>query len=254
MAEYVTGLVSVIIPVYKVEMFIETTISSVLSQTYPDFEIVVVDDCSPDRSLEIVQRMQKEYSQIRIHSLAQNSGVAVARNAAMDLARGQYVAFLDGDDAWFPEKLEKQITLLHEKAGSFSFTAIEMIDEKGTVVKDKRKIVPAVNYKYLLHNTMIATSSVLVDRALTGAFHMPLRRSGQDYATWLMLLRKGNVAYGVDEALVQYRRTEGSLSSNKAKNIRKVWDIQVQYEGISRFAATFHSLCYAWNGVKKYFF
>ena len=108
-------------------------------------------------------------------------------------------------------------------------------------------------YKYLLHNTIIATSSVVIDRKVLGDFRMPLRRGGQDYATWLMLLRGGAVARGINEALVRYRVADGSLSSNKFKSIRQVWEIQTQDEKIPKISAAFHVMCFGFNAFKKYF-
>lgn len=249
----IEGMVSVISPVYKVEKYIETTIMSVMNQTYNNIEYILVDDCSPDKSAKIILSMAKKHPQIRYHKLSSNSGAAVARNKGIELAEGQFIAFLDSDDCWKPEKLEKEVALAKEKKADFVFTAIEMIDEEGNVVKGKRKVKEVIDYKFLLTNTMIATSSVLIDISKVGKFEMPLVRSGQDYATWLMLLRNGRKAYGIDEALTQYRRTEGSLSSKKTKNWKKVWNAQVNNEGIKPVAAYWHCFCYALNAVKKYF-
>lgn len=248
------GLVSVISPVYNVEKFIETTIMSVLNQTYKNVEYILIDDCSPDNSAEIIQRLAKEYPQIRYHKLEKNSGAGFARNIGIKLAEGQYIAFLDSDDCWKPEKLEKQIALSNEKNAELVFTAIEMIDEKGNIIKAKRNVKEIIDYKFLLKNTMIATSSVLIDISKVGKFEMPLIRSGQDYATWLMLMRNGRRAYGINDALTQYRRTEGSLSSKKTKNWKKVWNIQVGNERIHPIVAYWNCFWYAANAAKKYFF
>jgi teichuronic acid biosynthesis glycosyltransferase TuaG len=250
----IEGLVSVITPVYKVENLIETTINSVLNQTYKKIEMILVDDCSPDKSADIILEYAKTYPQIRYYRLDKNSGAAVARNKAIELAEGQYIAFLDSDDVWKSEKIEKEVELSRKKNVDFVFTAIEMINEHGNLVKSKRKIEECIDYKFLMTNTMIATSSVLIDISKVGKFQMPLIRSGQDYATWLMLLRDGRKAYGINEALTQYRRTEGSLSSKKTKNWKKVWRIQVEEEGISPMIAYLHCAGYIFNALKKYIF
>lgn len=132
---------------------------------------------------------------------------------------------------WKPEKLEKQIALSNEKNAELVFTAIEMIDEKGNIIKAKRNVKEIIDYKFLLKNTMIATSSVLIDISKVGKFEMPLIRSGQDYATWLMLMRNGRRAYGINDALTQYRRTEGSLSSKKTKNWKKCGTFKLATRG-----------------------
>lgn len=250
--DYVKGLVSVITPVYNCEKYIEKTLNSVFSQTYQEIEIVLVDDQSKDRSAEIIKELQKTHQNIVYYLQPENKGAGHARNKALELAQGQYVAFLDADDMWKPEKIEKQVGLLREKNGGFCFTAIEMIDGSDKVIKTKRKVREKIDYNFLLSNTMIPTSGVMIDRIIKGDFRMHLRRGGQDYATWLRLLRDGSVAYGIDEALVGYRIDGESLSSNKMKSIGQIWEIQTQDEGISKFAAAWHIVKWCWNSVKKY--
>ena len=250
--DYVKGLVSVITPVFNCEKYIERTLNSVFSQTYKNIEIVLVDDQSKDRSAEIIERFKVTHPEIVYFLQPENKGAGYARNKALELARGQYVAFLDADDMWKPDKIVKQVKLLNEKNGGFCFTAIEMIDGDDKVIKVKRKVKEQIDYKFLLSNTMIPTSGVLVDRIIKGDFRMHLRRGGQDYATWLRLLRDGSLAYGIDEALVSYRIDGKSLSSNKMKSISQIWEIQTQDEGISKIAAGFHIIKWCWNSVKKY--
>lgn len=250
---YIAGLVSVIIPIYNAEKYVQGTLSSVFAQEYKDIEIVLVDDCSTDGSAQIIAELQKEHSEIIYFLQEKNMGAGAARNKALELARGQYVAFLDSDDLWLPGKISRQINLMKSAESPFSYTAIEMMDSKGVTIKEKRNIREACDYKYLLHNTMIATSSVMIDRSVLGDFRMPLRRGGQDYATWLMLLRSGTVARGINEALVRYRVASGSLSSNKFRSIKQVWEIQTQDEKIGKVSAAFHVMCFAFNAFKKYF-
>lgn len=250
--DYVKGLVSVITPVYNVEKYIDRTLESVFAQTYGDIEIVLVDDKSTDKSAEIIKQYQKNHPEIVYYLQPENKGAGHARNKALELASGQYVAFLDADDIWKPEKIEKQVKLLQKKRGGFCFTAIEMIDGDDKIIKGKRKVKEEIDYKFLLSNTMIPTSGVMVDRTIMGDFRMHLRRGGQDYATWLRLLRNGTKAYGIDEALVGYRIDGESLSSNKVKSIGQIWEIQTQDEGIGKIAACWHIVKWCWNSVKKY--
>ena len=252
--EYVDGLVSVIIPVYNASKYLERTLQAIFSQTYKNLEIVIVDDRSKDNSAEIVAKYRSEHPEIVYHLQEQNMGAAVARNTALEMAKGRYVAFLDSDDVWLSEKIERQLDLMKEKDAAFSYTAIEMIDEDDNLIKSKLKVKEQINYRFLLHNTMIATSSVVVDRAKLGDFRMPLRRSGQDYATWLQLLRDGTIAYGINEVFVRYRRSGNSLSSNKFKSVKQVWEIQTKDEKINKFAAFFHVICFTFNALKKYLF
>lgn len=251
---YGNNLISVIIPVYNAEKFLEETLNSVYAQTVGSFEIILVDDCSKDCSAEIIARHKERHAEIVYHLQEKNMGAAVARNTALSIAKGRYVAFLDSDDIWQPEKTEKQLRLMEQTGAAFAFTAIEMINENGELIKKKRKIKEKVGYKFLLHNTVIPTSSVIIDRNKTGEFRMPLRRSGQDYATWLQLLRNGTIAYGVNEALVRYRVSSNSLSSNKFKSIKQVWDIQTKDEKINKFSAFFNVIGFGLNALKKYLF
>lgn len=250
---FVKDLVSVITPVYNAERFIGQTLESMLAQTYENIEFILVDDCSGDNSAQIIQSYKKKHSNIFYHLQEQNMGAGVARNKALEIARGQYVAFLDSDDLWMPDKTKRQIDLMKSTGTPFCYAAIEMIDEQGKTIKGKRLIPEECDYNLLLHNTLIATSSVIVDRNQLGDFRMPIRRGGQDYATWLMLLRDNVVAKGINKVLVKYRISKGSLSSNKLKSIQQVWDIQTQDERISHPKAIYNIILFVINGLKKYF-
>lgn len=251
---YQNETVSVIIPVYNAERYISDTIESVLNQTYKDIEIVLVDDCSTDNSRKIIEAYANLNSGIVYHLQKENGGAAVARNTALSIANGRYVAFLDSDDLWLPEKIKKQMNLLKQNSAGICFTAIEMINENGETIKGKRNVKNKINYDFLLKNTMIATSSVLIDRKVVGDFQMPLIRSGQDYATWLQLMRNGIEAYGINEVLVKYRVGRNSLSSNKLKSIKQVWSIQTRQEQINSFSSLINVMYFCMNGIKKYFF
>lgn len=246
-------LVSVIIPTFNSDKFIKETLDSALSQTYPFMEIIIVDDCSSDSTQKIVGRYLQKYSNIKYKRLINNSGAAVARNRGLELAIGRFIAFLDSDDVWYPHKLEIQLKLMKQDSAPICFTAIEIIDENGRLIKGQRHVEPKVDYKFLLKNTMIATSTVVIDRKITGEFRMPLRRSGQDYATWLLLTRTGHIAHGINTPLVKYRKGKNTLSSKKIRNIKKVYQIQTMNEGIDPFNAIYNSLWYALNAFKKYF-
>lgn len=249
---YVKDLVSVIMPIYNTEKFLEEALNSIFEQSYKNIEIVLVDDCSKDRSADIISALMKTHPEIVYHIQEKNMGAGVARNKSLELAKGQYVAFLDSDDAWKKDKIERQLSLMKKKKSPFSYTAIEIMDCKSHTIKGKRNIAEICDYKYLLHNTIIATSSVVVDRSALGDFRMSLRRGGQDYATWLSLLRSGTVACGINESLVRYRVTSGSLSSNKFKSIRQVWEIQTQNENIPKLNVVFNIICFSLNALKKY--
>ena len=253
MTLYSNNTVSVIIPVYNVGKYIPHTIESILKQSYKDVEIVLVDDCSTDNSAEIIAEYASSHSNVIYHKLENNQGAAVARNKALSIAKGRYVAFLDSDDEWCEGKLEKQLAFMNKKEAAISCTAMDTIDECGKPLGSVRNVREKIDYKFLLHNTMIATSTVIVDRKKTGIFQMPLRRGGQDYATWLMLMRNGTVCYGLNDVLSHYRVLSNSLSSNKWKSIKQVWQIQTEDEGIGRMSALVNVCCFVANAFFKHF-
>lgn len=252
MPAYDDGLVSIITPVYNKERYIAQTIDSVQAQTFGDWELLLTDDCSTDRSAAIIAEYGERDARLRYTCLPRNGGAAAARNEALARAKGRYVAFLDADDLWQPEKLEKQLALMRDKGYGFTYTAIEMIDENGAPRTGKRPVPVRVDYRYLLANTVIACSSVVIDRAVIGDFRMPPVRKGQDFATWLSILRKGHRAYGIDEALVRYRVAPGSISSNKWAALARTWRIYRQQEQLSLFSAAWYFGWYTFHAVKKY--
>ncbi|MHC1689247.1 MAG: glycosyltransferase family 2 protein [Bacteroidales bacterium] len=253
MTLYNNDIVSVITPVYNVERFIDRTLGSILKQSYKELEIILIDDCSIDHSAEIIARYTEKYPNIIYHKQEKNQGAAVARNTAMNLAKGRYVAFLDSDDIWCEGKVEKQLTFMKQNDAAITCTALDCIDEDDNPLNSVRNVCEKINYNFLLHNTMIATSTVIIDRNKTGDFQMPLRRGGQDYATWLMLMRNGTICYGLNEVLSHYRVMKKSLSSNKWKSIKQVWQIQTQDENISVIYAAFNVCCFIITAFIKHF-
>lgn len=252
MPAYENDLVSIITPVYNKENYIAQTIDSIRAQTFENWELLLIDDCSTDRSAEIIAEYQQKDARIRYGKLAQNGGAAVARNEALERAKGRFVAFLDADDLWKPEKLEKQLAIMRDRGLGFTYTAIGMIDENGNARKGKRPVRAQVDYRFLLSNTVIACSSVVIDRKVIGDFRMPLVRKGQDFATWLSILRKGHTAYGLDEALVRYRVAPGSISSNKWGALARTWRIYREQEHLPLLPALGYFTRYAFHAVKKY--
>lgn len=250
---YEQGLVSIVTPVYKAERFIEQTILSVQAQTYRQWELLLVDDCSPDQSSAIIGRLAKDDHRIRHIQLTKNGGAAVARNEGISLARGEFLAFLDADDYWMSDKLERQLQFMAKMKADFVFASIQPVDENGQVLKAPTFVPTEVDYHYLLSHTVIATSTVLLRRSAVGSFRMPLRRGGQDYATWLMLLRKVKHAYGQQECLTKYRVTSGSLSSNKLSSVKQVYTIQTQQEGIGPLQALCNTLGFCLYAFKKHY-
>lgn len=246
------SLVSIIIPVYNAQNHILETLNSIKEQTYNEYEIILVDDCSTDDSIEIIRNFKSD--KLYLYRLNKNSGAAVARNYGINKAKGEYIAFIDSDDTWHTSKLEKQIEFMKNNDYIFTYTSINIIDANGNILKKSRKIIKKVKYKTILRNTVIATSTVVINRKKIGNFNMPLIRSGQDYATWLILLRSNATAYGIDEPLTNYRKLDSSLSSSKISNFKKVYLIQTKYEGISKHKAMINVMFYIINAIKKHYF
>ncbi|UTR11812.1 glycosyltransferase [Evansella sp. LMS18] len=245
-------LVSVITPAYNAEKFIHNTIKSVLAQTYSKWEMIVVDDCSTDSTVKIVREYMQQDERIKLIQLKKNSGPAVTRNTAIKNARGRYLAFLDSDDQWYPEKLEKQLKYMEENKIAFSFSSYEYMDEKGNPSGKTEPVPELVNYKDLLKQNMIGCLTVMLDTEKTGNIEMVNIRSRQDYTTWLNLTKRGIHAYGLQEVLARYRVVENSLSSNKFKMAKQNWKVYREIENLGLIKSIYYFIYYLFNKFKKY--
>ncbi len=244
-------LITIVTPVFNSGRFLRHTIAAVQAQTYSHWEMLLIDDCSTDDTCDIIRSFHDDH-RIHLLKLDHNSGAAVARNTGIRQARGEYLAFLDSDDIWKPDKLQKQLTFMQKGGYSFSFTSLQMVDEEGNP-KKTITVPPRADYRYLLQHTVIATSTVMLHMPDIGTFQMPLRRGGQDYATWLMLLRRTEAAYGIAEPLTQYRLCAGSLSSNKLQSVKQVFQIQTQGEHIGKLRAAVNTLAFCFYAFKKHY-
>lgn len=244
-------LISVIIPTYNAEKYILETINSVKSQTYQNWEMIIVDDCSKDNTVEIIKKEAKNDSRIKLIQLSQNCGAAIARNTAIRNAKGKYIAFLDSDDLWYPEKLEKQVAFMQENDIAFSFTSYRIINEDGTETDKIINVPKEINYKGLLKNTIIGCLTVMLDVSKLGLVQMPNIRTRQDTALWLSILKRGHKAYSIQEPLAKYRKVRGSISSNKLKMARQTWRMYRDLENLNVLHASWCFVNYAWNALKK---
>lgn len=228
-------LVSIITPVYKCENFIAKTMNSVLNQTYPEWEMILVDDCSPDNSAEIIHTFIKSNPRFRYIKLKKNSGAAIARNVGLENAKGRYIAYLDADDIWLPQKLEKQIRFMEEHDVQFSCCDYEKIEADDTPLNKIVHMPKTITYNQLLSNTIIQTVGVIVDlnKVDRKLLVMPNVRRGQDSATWLQMLRNNVKFVGQNEVLAQYRRVPQSLSANKLSALKRTWYLYRGVENLS---------------------
>ena len=245
--------VSIITPIYNCEKFLPKTIECVINQTYTDWEMLLVDDCSPDNSAEIIKKYAKDDNRIKYFKLDKNSGAAIARNKALEESNGRFIAYLDADDLWKPEKLEKQVEFMLKNNYPFTCTDYEKIDESCKSLNKIVKIPKKVNYNLFLRNTIIQTVGVMVDTKLTGKelLKMPNIRRRQDAATWCQLLKNGFDCYEVPENLSYYRVVKNSLSSNKFKAVKTNWYWYRKIEKLPLWKACYCFIGYAFNAVKK---
>lgn len=246
-------LVSIIVPVYKAEKFLKDTIQTVQDQTYSNWELIFINDCSPDNSVEIIENEIKKEQKIKLINLKENSGAAIARNTGIEEAKGKYIAFLDADDLWNKEKLEKQIKFMKEKDCAFSFTGYEFANENGKGNGKIVKVPETINYKQALKNTTIWTSTVIFDVQKLGKelIKMPKVKRGQDTATWWKVLKQIECAYGLNEVLSYYRRTNESLSANKIKALKRTWNLYRNVEHLNVFYSFYNFCWYVFNAIRR---
>lgn len=246
----IKGLVSVITPTYNCAKFIAETIESVQAQTYENWEMVIVDDCSNDDTKAIVERYIARDSRIKYHCLEANSGAAVARTKAMELAQGEFMAFCDSDDLWLPEKLQRQLAFMQETGHAFTCTAYEQIDEQGQSLERVIKTITKTDYNRLLLDCPVGNSTVMYNVAAMGKFQVPDIRKRNDDALWLQMLKKEKYIWGMPEVLMCYRIRSNSISSNKLKVIKYHWILYRQIEHLSVFRSAFH-ICW-WCFLKTF--
>lgn len=233
-------LVSIITPTYNCAKFIARTIDSVQAQTYHDWEMIIVDDCSQDNTKEIVEAYMRNDSRIQYHLLEMNSGAAVARTTAMKLAKGSYMAFLDSDDIWVPNKLELQLKWMCDNGYAFSCTAYEQIDEEDRLLNRIIKTIKKTDYNRLLLDCPVGNSTVMYDVEKMGKFEVPKIRKRNDDALWLQMLKKEKYIWGMPDVLMKYRIRQNSISSNKFKVIKYHWILYREIENLSVFRSLFH--------------
>jgi teichuronic acid biosynthesis glycosyltransferase TuaG len=244
-------MISIITPSYNASEFIGRTIESVQKQTFQEWEMLIVDDCSSDDTREKVGQYASEDPRIQLICLEENGGAAVARNTALKRAKARYVAFLDSDDCWKPEKLERQLQFMRENGYAFTFTGYELVAPDGEPLHKKVAAPAEISYTGLLKNTIIGCLTVMIDRNQTGQFQMPNIRTRQDLATWLSILKKGHVAYGLNEVLAEYRTGNPSISKNKWKALKMNWFVYRKVEKLNVMKACWCFSHYAFNAVAK---
>jgi glycosyltransferase involved in cell wall biosynthesis len=241
-------IVSIITPNYNSVEFIEQTIESVLAQTYQNWEMIIVDDCSTDRSYDIILKYAEKDDRIKAYSMEKNSGAALTRNKAIEFSNGDYLAFLDSDDVWFPEKLEKQLKFMIENECDFSFTEYEHMRDDKNASLVAAKVIGKLTYKKMLLHCFTGCSTVIYKQDLSKKIYGPPVKNCDDYGLFLQVLRYMHNAKGYSESLTKYRIRKGSLSKNKIDKIKSYFDLMINYEHINIF---FVFLCLCANQLIK---
>jgi len=245
-------LVSIITPSYNSVIYLSDMIESVLSQTYDKWELLIVDDASSDNSIEVVKLYMQEDERIQLMCLEKNSGAAVSRNKAIEMAKGRYIAFLDSDDLWHADKLEKQILFMKKHDVALSYTAYYSIDEVSSEVIRERSIPLKVDYHELLKQNIIGCLTAMYDVEKLGKVTMPNIRKRQDFALWLKILKQIPYAYGLDEPLAYYRVRSDSVSSNKLKVSLHNWKLYRNIEKLPLHKAIYYFGWYTYKSILKY--
>ncbi|MEF1200555.1 glycosyltransferase [Vibrio owensii] len=246
------NLVSVITATFNSEEWIKQTYDSLLSQTYDNWEWLVTDDCSTDETFAILTRLSFSDKRIRVFQNKVNSGAAVSRNNSIVHAKGSYVAFLDSDDVWFSEKLDKQIKYMYDNKLVFTYTAYELIDENN---KEIGKLIDLNDVNHVSYDEMLrkkstlGCSTVIIKNGHFEDMAMPLIRTGQDYAFWLKLLKQDILAYKLNMVLTKYRISPNSISRNKLKKSLRQWEIYRRIEKLSFFKSVVCWLFYAFRAA-----
>lgn len=252
-------LVSVIMPAYCSGDVISRSIGSVEAQTVEDWELLVVDDCSPDDTYERLLSLSTADRRIRVFRTSENSGPAAARNIALENACGRYAAFLDSDDLWMSDKLERQIAFMSEKRAAFSCTAYDRVSEDGTILGRVTPYEKADYRKVLYYANPVGNCTAMIDRKVLGDLRVPMIRKRNDFALWLKALKITDYVYGMKDCLAQYTVRSSSVSSNKADLLRYHWQLyrEVERLDMGRIMLAFAGLAYTqiahptWRGAGR---
>ena len=246
-------LVSIITPTYNSSKYIEDTIKSIISQTYMNWELIITDDCSTDETVAIIKKYILLDTRISLFILEKNSGSAITRNNSIKFSKGVFLAFCDSDDFWDKNKLEKHVKFHLEKNVLFSFTNMRIANNEGLIILKRQSIIKhKVNYKSLLKNNYIPTSTVLINKALLDKYKFQNYRKKQDYILWLEILKKESIeAHFFDFCLTTYRKHENQITKNKFKLIRHQFNVLRRKQDLSIFKCFLYTLSWGAFGFYK---
>ena len=243
-----TPLISIITPIYNSEKYLEAAISSVQHQTYPNWELILIDDASIDSSEKIAREFYSEDPRIVYEKFSVNRGPAVSRNRAIELAKGEYIAFLDSDDFWAPDKLEIQLGFMEKNACDVSFSSYRLVDEQGNSLGRRVAAMPILSYQKLLRNNYIGNLTGMYRSGSIGKVYSPPIRKRQDWGVWLEAIRRsGKPALGIPLDLSFYRKRKDSVSTNKFGLLKHNLMFYKNHLGQSWPMAMFSMLRFLWE-------
>ena len=231
------NLVSIITPTYNSEKFISATIQSVQNQTHSNWELIIIDDCSTDKTVEIINNSIKLDSRVKLHSLSKNNGTGVARNIGVANSKGSYISFLDSDDLWKPNKLERQLDFMKENNLVFTFSFYECIDEQGINLNTRKEAPNPTTYKKLFFCNYIGNSTVIYNATILGKIPVLEIRKRQDWTLWLTIVKKIKTAQPVPEVLAYYRIRKNSISSSKKELLKFNFNVYYKFHKMNYFAS-----------------
>jgi glycosyltransferase involved in cell wall biosynthesis len=243
--------ISIITATYNSSKEIIATYKSLHNQTYNNWEWLITDDCSSDSTIVVLKEIEQNDSRVKVFKLGINQGAAIARNNSLANANGEFIAFLDSDDLWLPNKLENQLAFMGGDI-NFSFTAYELIDVFGKAIGQRVDSEQKGSFTYddmLNKKATLGCSTVMLRRSAFNDITMPLLRTGQDYALWLKLLRTGQNAYILNDVHTQYRILPNSISRNKFKKSKRQWQIYREVEKLPLLKSIVCFCNYAWRAV-----
>lgn len=241
------SLVSVIMPAYNVAGFIAESILSVQQQTYPEWELLVIDDASTDETSEVVEALQAEDKRIKLHKLPVNQGAGFARNIGIKAAIGDFICFLDADDLWKSHKLEIQLKLMHEEQVDVCYSSYELINEEGNSLNKQIKALKYLPFKKLKKANYIGNLTGIYNAARLGKVYCPLIRKRQDWGLWLLAVEKSGHAIGIQEPLALYRERPNSISKNKIEMLKYNYRVYRKVLGYTPQKSLFWMLLFLWE-------
>lgn len=238
-------------PAYNAEKFITDSIESVIDQSYTNWELIIIDDGSSDKTLEIANNFRKIDKRIVVKKTEENGGVALARNLGYESATGRFIAFLDSDDLWYPNKLKDQLNFILDAKCSLVYCSYEVIDKDGKSLSKKVVAPKHTSYKSLLRGSKIGCLTVMFDNKIVKEFEM-VNIGHEDYHAWLNIIKKYGTAMGQDNVMAKYRVFEDSLSSNKKRAANWQWKIYRETEKLNLLSSSINFIFYAYNAMFKY--